>query len=173
MAVLWLKILHVLSISFWMAGLVALPLMLLRAGEPATGGAQAAARLQHAARQAYLVALSPAAIMAVITGLALAGQTRLADDWFALKLWLVAGLAIMHVLLARQIIGTFGAAPAPTRNLLRASASVSAGLALAVLVTVLAKPALPDLGSCLDPGALRQLAQSSVALSSCGSTASP
>lgn len=168
MAVLWLKTIHILSVSLWIAGLVALPLLLVQARHAAAQG-----RLHRAARHAYLVLLSPAAILAIVTGLALAGLTRLAADWFSLKLWLVAGLAVMHVLAARQVIATFGADAAPTPNLLCASASVSSGLALSVLVTVLAKPALPDLGACLDPGALRQLAQASVSLSSCGSTASP
>ena len=170
MAALWLKLLHVCAVSIWTAGLVVLPLMLARARRIRGIDRD---RLHLAARHAYLVLLSPAAILAVITGLALAGLSNIAADWFALKLWLVAGLALMHVLAARQVIGTFGSATAPTPNLLRATASVTSGLALSTLLVVLAKPALPDLGHCLDPGALRHLAQNSVSLSSCGSTASP
>ena len=170
MALLWLKLLHVTAVSLWLGGLVALPFLLLR--QRATDGVEVD-RLHHAARLLYLSMISPAAILAVLSGLGLVALGRVAADWFAVKLWLVAGLALMHVLGARQIIGTFGDGPAPSTLLLRASVSVTLGLGFAVVLVVLAKPAMPDLGACLEPGMLGALAQTSVSVSSCGSTANP
>lgn len=166
MAVLPLTIIHILSVSLWMAALVVLPLVLMhtRAATPRPG-------LRAAARDAYLFLLSPAAFAGILSGLALAGLSRGDTDWYAVKLWLVAGLALMHILVARQVGAAFGATPAPTRNLLRASSSVSAGLALSVLVTVLAEPARPHPGTCTHRGTSRQLAQMPLVLSFCGGTA--
>lgn len=168
MAPLWLTLLHVTSVSLWSGGLVALPLLLLRRA----ASAGVALRSRHAARMVYLAVICPSAVLAVLTGTALAARTSVAPDWLHLKLWLVAGMALMHVLAARRIDGSFGGFRPPAA-LLRASASVAGGLAVAILLVGFVRPPLPDPANCLGPDAAGLVVQASVMILSCGMTAGP
>lgn len=161
MTLLWVKLLHIVAVSVWAGGLMALPLMLA-----------APVRIGPAAiRSFYIGWLSPAAFAAILSGGALVGIGGIYSDWFAAKLSLVALFAVIHVLVARRIVDPRVRGP----MLLRAISATAGAVALAVLWLVLAKPGLALALPCDGPGELRMLVlsvQGGVS-SSCASTASP
>lgn len=163
MTLLWLKLVHVIAVSVWAGGLMALPLLLAAriGGEGRRGLA--------AARFLYLAFLSPAAVATVLSGAGLVAATGLYADWFAAKLTLVTLLAMLHGLAAKQVTGR-----APSPLVLRMSGLVTGAVALGIVAVVLAKPGVTLAFRCDGPGELRTLVlDHGSARASCGSTAMP
>lgn len=161
MTLLWLKLVHVIAVSVWAGGLMALPLLL--AGRIGGDGRRRLA----VARYLYLGFLSPAAVITVLSGAGLVAATGLHADWFAAKLPLVTVLALLHALAARQVTG---ATPSPL--VLRASALMTGAVALGIVAIVLAKPGVTFAFRCDGAGELRMLIlDQGSARSSCGSVA--
>lgn len=170
MILIWLKFLHVIAVSVWAGGLLALPLLL---AAQAGATANAVTRGHGAARHLYVGLISPAAVVAILTGGGLIAARGLHADWFAAKLTVVAVLAVIHVLAARQIVSTFGD-DGPRPLLLRATSVVTAAAVLAILYIVLAKPGITFAFRCDGPGELRMLVlDQSASRASCVSTAMP
>lgn len=100
----WVKGLHIISIVFWSASLIYLPILMTghspRLSDPAY------LRLHGMVRQIYLWVASPFAIAAIVSGTALIPLRDVTAPWFALKLLVVAALAVIHarcgVILAKQ-----------------------------------------------------------------------
>jgi putative membrane protein len=99
----WLKALHIIAVIAWMAGLLYLPrLFVYHAGVPA--GSNRAAMLATMERRLLYGIMAPAAIMTYGFGLALAavpGLVAWQQGWIWVKLALVGGLTVFHLLLAR------------------------------------------------------------------------
>ena len=99
----WLKALHIIAVIAWMAGLLYLPrLYVYHSGVPAESNR--AAMLQVMERRLLHGILAPAAIMTYGFGLLLAvvpGVVSWRQGWIWVKLALVAGLTVFHLLLAR------------------------------------------------------------------------
>lgn len=154
----WAKVLHVAAVAVWIGGLVALPGLCQRRGATAEG--PDLHRLQRAARFVYAAVVSPAAFVAVGSGLGLIFLAGTFAPWFALKLALVGGLAGLHLLAGLVILRLFDAGGTYGRARAATATTLTGALALAVLGVVLAKPALPDLlpGALSRPGALQDLA---------------
>ncbi len=154
---IWLKFLHVTAIAVWSAGLICLPgLYVQRTRLPA---GDALHRLQNIVRFLYVRIVSPAAFVAVGSGLALIFLRETFEPWFSLKLLFVGVLVVVHVLTGLVIIRLFedGETYPPWRFVTTTVASCLA--VCAVLFVVLAKPALPDLVPEVlrEPGGLRDL----------------
>lgn len=92
----WLKGAHIVALAFWAGGLFALPVLLAR--QPDAPERAAYLRLRAMSRLAYLALISPAAILAIVTGSALIPLVDVEGSWLALKLTGVAGMAVFHVL---------------------------------------------------------------------------
>src|SRR5690606_2575132 len=91
-----LKFLHIAAISVWAAGLICFPFLNRQLAEVHTRTQRN--RLHSMARFFYVIILSPAAFIAIGTGIALIFQQRTFTLWFSIKLLLVGLLAILHLL---------------------------------------------------------------------------
>lgn len=91
-----IKVLHVLAIISWMAGLLYLPrLFVYHASEPP--GSQTSAVFIVMERRLYRAIMTPAMIVAWITGLYLAWVSfRFQGGWLHLKLALVIAMSAHH-----------------------------------------------------------------------------
>jgi len=155
---IWLKIVHLAAIAIWSAGLICLPALYARRADVPSRASRH--RLQALARFLYVAVLSPAAFVAIGSGTVLIFVRQSFEPWFSLKLALVGVLATIHILTGLVIVRLF-----ETGNVYpfwRFVAVTVATLAVvtAILVVVLAKPALPDLlpPAMAEPGALARLA---------------
>ena len=99
----WVKGLHIVAIIMWSASLICLPILM--AGHSSRMSTWAYERQHGMVRQAYLWVASPFAIFAIVSGTILIPMGDVTAPWFAVKLLVVAMLAVIHarcgVLLAR------------------------------------------------------------------------
>lgn len=161
----FVKFIHITAIAIWAGGLAALPAFYRQIGHLRTVPNRrlhedSVLRLQNAMRFAYVGVVSPAAFIAVGSGIVLIFQGGIVAPWFALKLMFVAGLVIAHsfagLTLARLSEDRGGY---PTWRYVGAT---GASLALAVIVVALSlsKPPLSDTAlpaALSEPGALKSL----------------
>lgn len=156
----WLKLAHIAALILWCGGLLVLPgLFALR---PGVDGPSSLYRLQRFARAAYVEAISPAAFVAVTTGIALIFVTGVFTPWMALKLVAVGFLVMLHLRAGHVVNRVFH--PGSRYPAWRQAGSVLALLLtmLVILWLVLAKPPLDldRLPSWLqEPGALQGLVE--------------
>jgi uncharacterized membrane protein len=135
-----LKALHVGFICIWMAGLLALPAMLAR-HEPAIGQVDFQ-RIRRATHYGYVWAITPAAALAVASGMALVFLREVFQPWMFAKLVLVALLVTLHAWIGHTIVAVAETEgrhqpPEPTLAILVLCATVAG-----VLLLVLLKPDL-------------------------------
>ena len=153
-----LKFAHMAAIVIWAAGLVALPGLYVQR-QHVTDDATLY-RLQRMVRFAYVRVLSPAAFLAVASGIGLIFLRATFEPWFSLKLALVAVLVFIHTLTGLVIIRLFERDEVYPVWRFLAATGVTVATVAAILVVVLAKPELdggilPDALS--EPGALKRL----------------
>lgn len=154
MAVMALKTLHIGAICLWAFGLLVLPFLMRQRN--AVGEGDPLHRLHRAVRFTYVAVVSPAALIAIASGLAIVPLRETYELWFFAKLLAVAGLVLLHISVGQAIIRVFG--PEERYPLWRLAGGLGAiSLAVAtILLLVLAKPALsPDLAAMFtEPGGL-------------------
>jgi protoporphyrinogen IX oxidase len=93
---LWLKMLHILAIISWMAGMLYLPRLFVYHAEALKGSPQARTFVVMERRLMRAIML-PALLVTWITGLTLAIQTGvLHEGWFHAKFALVIALSALH-----------------------------------------------------------------------------
>lgn len=151
-----LKFIHIGAIAIWAGGLAALPAMFRR-----REGLEGATldRLHRGTRFVYLMVISPAAIAAIASGIALMFLRETFVPWFSAKMYFVAALAGLHVLAGRMVLNVFH--EDQHYPVWRATLSMAATAAVAgcILYLVLAKPhialALPE--AVRAPGGLSEL----------------
>jgi uncharacterized membrane protein len=136
----WLKFVHIAMLSIWAAGLLALPgIFLQRTG---LRNDHRLFRLHRFARFAYVGVISPAAFVAVGTGIALIFANQVYTPWMALKLAAVGGMVLLHMQAGYVMVRLFQRDihfPAWRAYLTLAGTIAAIG---AVLWLVLAKPIL-------------------------------
>jgi uncharacterized membrane protein len=154
---IWLKFLHVTAIAVWSAGLISLPgLYLRRAHVP---DEDALHRLQALVRFLYVRIVSPAAFIAVGSGIALIFLRGTFEPWFSVKLLLVGMLVFGHILTGLVIIRLFEEGNVyPVWRFLTVTI-ISIVVVVGILFVVLAKPDFPDVIPAVmrEPGALRDI----------------
>jgi putative membrane protein len=102
---LWIKLLHVATISIWSAGLICLPgLYVQRTHVPDD---ESLHRLQGMVRFLYVAIVSPAAFIAVGSGTALIFLREAWVPWFSVKLVFVGAMVVIHILTGLVIIKLF------------------------------------------------------------------
>ncbi|WP_228461557.1 CopD family protein [Paracoccus liaowanqingii] len=143
-----LKYLHLAAMLCWCASLIALPLLLSLYGSTWRNNEGGEARQARYAEfrlithYGYVAFATPAAVIAIAAGTALIFAAQVFDLWFAAKLALVAGMALVHawlghiVLVSAERRGT-GWMPSPLYALF-----IVIPLMMGVLWLVLAKPDL-------------------------------
>lgn len=100
----WVKAVHIVAIVIWSASLIYLPILM--AGHSPRLSNPEYLRLHGMVRRIYLWIASPFALFAIISGTVLIPLRNVTEPWFAVKLLVVALLAIIHArcgtLLAKQ-----------------------------------------------------------------------
>jgi putative membrane protein len=98
---LWLKVVHVIAVISWMAGLLYLPrLFVYHAGVPAESEQSALFKVME--RRLMRAITTPAAVMTWVMGVALAGEIGLAGNgWLHAKIGLVILMTAYHIFLER------------------------------------------------------------------------
>jgi len=93
---LWLKVLHILAVISWMAGMLYLPRLFVYHAEAPRGSPQARTFAVMESRLMGVIML-PAMLVTWATGLTLAAAGGfLHDGWLETKLALVVGLSSLH-----------------------------------------------------------------------------
>lgn len=152
-----LKFVHIAAISIWTAGLISLPSLYVQRAHVEND--DALYRMQRMTRFAFVVLISPAAFIAVASGIALSFMREVFAPWFSWKLAFVGLLAMFHVFSGLVVIRLFreGEVYPPWRFALATAACCV--VVVAILVLVLAKEApqisLPAVMS--EPGGLKRL----------------
>lgn len=165
-----LKLIHVATISVWVGGLLGLPYLLWqRHGMLAEQNRAEVHRLHRIVRLLHVGLVSPAAVVAIISGTALIFLRDTYAPWFAVKLVFVGVLILAHNFANASITRVFADDPLDgspasrdTYQRLGGGRALALGLAIAIgssgiLLAVLAKPPLylgavaPDL---IRPGGL-------------------
>lgn len=157
MSIMALKFLHVAAISVWAFGLLALPVLFRQRNAVADGAALHA--LHRAARFSYIAAISPAAILAIASGLALIPLRSTFDLWFLAKLLAVAGLVVLHLIAGSTMVTLFADSGRYPGWRFRGGLLTIGAVISAILFLVLQKPVIaPDFPPVLtEPGALRTM----------------
>ena len=139
-AYLWIKSLHVVSIIAWMAGLLYLPrLFVYHCG--AAAGSEMSETFKVMERRLLRAIMTPAMILAWITGLTLAVQAGFfTAGWMHFKLLLVLIMSGAHGYMSR-CVRTFAVdANMRSHKFYRVLNEVPTLLMLAVVVAVIVKP---------------------------------
>ncbi|SEP64315.1 Uncharacterized membrane protein [Devosia sp. YR412] len=137
MSSILLKFLHIIAIAGWSAGLICLPFLYLQRRRLS---GDALHRLHNFTRFFYVALVSPAAFIAVASGIALIFLQSTFEPWFAVKLALVAAMVIIHVTSGVVILRLFE--PGQSYPVWRfvAVCTLTSLVVGAILVTVLGKP---------------------------------
>lgn len=155
-----LKFVHLAAIALWSAGLIVLPFLFWqRRGLPAGPDLD---RLHRMTRFIYVGATSPAAFVAIGSGTALIFVQGTFHEWFTIKMVLVGGMVMLHVVAGLVLTRLFR----PDGRFGRFSYVALSGaylfLITAIVWVVLAKPTIDSsqIGTDLfRPGALGSMAR--------------
>jgi protoporphyrinogen IX oxidase len=158
MMIVWLKFVHVAAIAIWCAGLICLPGLYVQRAHMPDG--EELHRLQGFVRFSYVALISPAAYIAIASGIALIFVAGTFVAWFSLKLVFVGMLVGIHILTGLVIVRLFEKGEVYPVWLFIAVTAATILVVLAILFLVLGKPSL-DLGilpeQAFEPGALRRI----------------
>ncbi len=101
----WLKVVHLLAVISWMAGLLYLPRLMVYHANAGNGG-ELSETLKIMERRLLKAIMTPAMIVSWIFGIWLGVLQGLWSDlplWFVLKLVLVLAMTVAHFWLAGQV----------------------------------------------------------------------
>ena len=133
------KFLHIAAISVWAAGLICYPFLNRRLHHLDTTDLH---RLHAMVRFFYVVILSPAAFIAIGSGIVLIFQQQTFTTWFSLKLLLVGLLAGMHLWTGRVVLQWLDkASRQPAWRHLAMSAATTL-IVTGIVIVVLVKPSI-------------------------------
>ncbi|MBD8556623.1 CopD family protein [Rhizobium sp. CFBP 8762] len=158
---IWIKTLHIAAICLWSAGLLALPGLYIIRNKAVVK--EDLYRLQELTRFCYVALISPAAFIAIGSGVALIFLRDAFGQWFHVKLVFVGALVVVHVLSGLVIIRLYDDGEQYPRWRWVGVTAATSVIITAILGVVLWKPDL-DLASLLphvlsEPGGLRRLAE--------------
>ena len=141
---LWLLLLHIITLTLWCAALVYLPVLIAgiangRAGLPGSGR-----RCDSIARFMFTHVATPMALLAIVSGTLVFLLSRIVEIWLVVKLTLVAGLVVGHALAGVLVLRAEEEDGGPVHPWWWMLQIALCGLIGAILWIVLAKPA-PEL----------------------------
>ena len=155
----WLKVVHVLALIVWCAGLLALPGLFVHRSRLSD---IAAAELHRLTRTLFIKITSPAAFVAVVAGTWLLFLREAFTAWMMLKLVVVGLLVVIHIRSGYLILNLFRAHGhyAAWRRWIMTTATLAT--ITGILTLVLAKPELSPNGLptwLTQPGGLQSLVE--------------
>lgn len=96
----WIKALHVIAVISWMAGLLYLPRLFVYHCDAAPGS-ELSETLKVMERRLQTAIMNPAMFFSIFFGLYMILMMGDVDIWLHIKLAAVAGMIVMHLLMAR------------------------------------------------------------------------
>lgn len=157
------KSIHIIAISLWAAGLVALPVFYrLRGGLDG----DALHKLQALTRTLYVGFVSPAAFVAIGSGTVLIFLRETFAPWFTVKLFLVAIMAGIHLFSGMLILRLFEPGRSYPAWRFIAVTSLTLLVVCGIIAMVLVRPAIDESGAIaafFEPGALPRIAADVIA----------
>ena len=133
-----LKFVHLAAIAVWSAGLLGLPFLFWQRRGLAAGAELD--RLHRITRLVYVELTSPAGFIAIASGTGLIFLQATFEEWFSLKMALVGGMAMLHVVAGLVMMQLYTAKGSFGRLSFISLTLAYAVLITAVLWVVLAKP---------------------------------
>jgi protoporphyrinogen IX oxidase len=128
------KLIHIAAIVVWAAGLLYLPGLF--AAHPQCAGSDAEfRRLRQQTRLVYVALMSPAAVIAVVSGTVLVYLATAIGGWIVLKLAAVAGMVLLHVYMGR-LLGVLLEQPGLRRPIAHRLLMVPAVLLIVAVITL-------------------------------------
>ncbi|AHB49250.1 membrane protein [Hyphomicrobium nitrativorans NL23] len=166
----FVKLIHIAAVAIWVGGLIALPACHRRLGQlqarpRVQGGHEMDAseqRLRDAARFAYVAIVSPAAFVAVTTGIVLIFQGGVVDPWFAVKLAFIVVLVVAHSLAGQTTARLSGKGSAYPAWRYVGATGLAGAITLATVAVSLSKPSLDGVSippALREPGALKTIVE--------------
>ena len=139
--VLWLKVLHIVAMVAWMAGLFYLPRLFVYHTRQVVGS-DTDVLFQHMEDRLLKVIMRPAAIVTVLAGSALVTMSGFTWDsvWLLAKLFGVAGLLLYHLSLERFTLLFAGGWRGRDERFFRFLNEVPTVLLIWIVVWVVVKP---------------------------------
>ncbi len=135
---IFLKFVHLAAIGLWSGGLIALPFLFSQRRTVEAG--LELDRLHRVARLVYVELTSPAAFIAIGSGTALIFLQATFEEWFSLKMLLVAIMAMLHIVAGLILLQLFSPEGRFSRLSYMALTSAYMVLITAIIWVVLAKP---------------------------------
>ncbi|MEE9348235.1 MAG: protoporphyrinogen oxidase HemJ [Robiginitomaculum sp.] len=142
MLYLWIKALHIISVIFWMAGLMYLPRLYVYHSKAVPGGEQEMALLGQERRLLKII-MTPAMLSALVFGLILvwhAIHTGTYGHWLSLKLALVTALMAYHGIMSADRKKFAGGERPRSEKTYRILNEVPALIIIAVVILAVVKP---------------------------------
>ncbi len=137
---LWIKSLHVIAIIAWMAGLLYLPRLFVYHCS-AAAGSQQSETFKVMERRLLRAIMTPAMILAWITGLTPAVQAGFfSSGWFHLKLTLVLLMSASHGYMSRCVRTFATDANEKSHKFFRVLNEIPTLLMIVIVVAVIVKP---------------------------------
>lgn len=138
-----LKAAHLSFIALWVAGLFALPRMLALTND---GRVRAEyGMIRRATHYGYIWAITPTAVVAILSGVGLIFLRDVFTVWIFAKLVLVAGLVAVHAWVGHTIVQIAEREGQQSPPGAVVPTLVTCALVLGILLLVLAKPELDEL----------------------------
>jgi protoporphyrinogen IX oxidase len=135
----WVKVIHLFADFAWMAGLFYLPrLFVYHADEVA--GSVTSETFKVMERRLLKAIMRPAALVAVISGLALMHLTGVTEGWIWVKLLAVLGLVMVHGMLEKYVRLFAGDARPKHSRYFRILNEVPTVLLLVIIIMVVVRP---------------------------------
>ena len=139
---LWVLGLHIVALLLWSGMLLYLPALVAETEAQRTEIIGPPARHASVARFVCTHAATPAALVAIISGTAIFLLNATAEPWMLLKLTLVAGLVLCHVVIGFLILRAESHDVPTVRPWCWGVSLVMSVLMAAIVWVVLAKPSL-------------------------------
>lgn len=153
----WFKFVHAAAVCLWAAGLICFPFLIRQRND--AGTMTDLHRLHSMARFFFVVLLSPAAFIAIGSGIALIFLRQTFVEWFSLKLLCVGLLTIIHLLTGRIILRSFEVEATITTWHYPAMTTATVIVVTTIMALVLAKPHIDSgVTDLFAPGRLRTAA---------------
>lgn len=141
MIYLWLKVVHVVAVIAWMAGLFYLPRLFVYHTDQAVGS-QSDQLFKVMERRLMEAIMRPAAAVALVAGVATVYAAGIAwsEKWLSLKLLGVVGLCIYHGLLEKHLAALARGQRLKGQRYYRLINEVPTLLVIWIVVMVVVKP---------------------------------
>ena len=136
----WVKVLHILAVISWMAGLLYLPRLFINHLE-VPSGSEADHLFQGMERRLMKIIMTPAMILSWLAGLSLAQMGSLwAEPWFWIKVLAVICMTATHMWFASSIKAVAGGRSVYTGRQWRMINEIPTLLMVVIVVMVVVRP---------------------------------